>query len=242
MAPHHVATARAFANELSDFFSKLKTKTIQQIIDEYAKRGKADTPKNTGNDIADGLELDFTAVVELSAKRLKQAAFDGAQTAQENIADAGHDYEVDEAAIAEGVGNYNAAELVTNIDEPTRQWLANDIDLAMQEGWSTGRLSSVLEDNYAFSGARADTIARTEVANADVQSRVEAYKQSGLAQGKRWLLAEEPCDICEENAGDDIIDFEDTFSSGDDFPPAHPNCECDFETVFENPNEDDEGD
>jgi hypothetical protein len=73
-----------------------------------------------------------------------------------------------------------------------------------------------------------------------VQARVEAYNQSGLAEGKRVLLAEEPCPICEDNADDGIIDFDETFNSGDDFPPFHPNCECDFETILKNPNEDEE--
>ena len=104
--------------------------------------------------------------------------------------------------------------------------LANDIDTAMKEGWTTDELADVLSENYAFSDARAETIARTEVAYADMQGSMESYRASGVVTGKKVLLAEDPCPICEENANDGIIDLDEDFSSGDDAAPFHPNCEC----------------
>ena len=76
--------------------------------------------------------------------------------------------------------------------------------------------------------AKAMVIARTETCRAIVDSNVAEYKASEV-ESIEWLVAE-PCDICEENAGV-IISIGDAFPSGDDYPPAHPNCVCDVAPV-----------
>lgn len=243
MAMANVATAKEFTLELSEFFGKLKKNAIKQVVEAYGNKKyqrtqelrKDDAESTEGKDIAFSIELEFSEIKPVSAGHLQKAAAYGAATAQAAISSAGYDYEVDDTAIAEGVGNYNAAELITNIDEPTRQWIASDIDLAMQEGWSAGRLSTVLEENYAFSSSRADTIARTEIAKADAAGRRKADEESGLARAKRWTTAQDPCDICQNNEADGIIDYNDEFSSGDFNNPAHPNCYCGIEVIYENP-------
>jgi hypothetical protein len=47
---------------------------------------------------------------------------------------------------------------------------------------------------------------------------------------KQWITSDDPCPQCEENAAQGWIDADETFDSGDDEPPAHPNCECGLET------------
>jgi hypothetical protein len=122
-----------------------------------------------------------------------------------------------------------AAELVTKIEESTRDYLRADVTQAVQEGWSTARLSGVIQDNFGFSAGRCDMIARTEIAKADVQGNMMAYRASGLVSGKKWILGSEhpQDDECNGNADEGVIPLDQDFSSGDDAPPAHPNCECD---------------
>lgn len=94
---------------------------------------------------------------------------------------------------------------------------------------------------------RAVTIARTEAQRAMRSAEVEAWRSSGIVEGKTWLLAPDPCEFCqamadqfEKNAvgidqafltrgsvltgadgGELELDYENI-----DGPPLHPNCRC----------------
>ncbi len=48
------------------------------------------------------------------------------------------------------------------------------------------------------------------------------------ATEKAWIGGE--CDVCQENGDIGFIPEDEAFPSGDDEPPAHPNCGCDIET------------
>jgi hypothetical protein len=122
---------------------------------------------------------------------------------------------------------------------------ARDIVDAIEEGTSTDDLADQLEENYAFSEARAETIARTEVATADVEGNLQAYRDSGEVEGKEWILGSEHPDIgcdCEDAADMGVVPLDDDFGGIGD-PPAHPNCECDILPVLTAADdaEDDEG-
>jgi hypothetical protein len=43
---------------------------------------------------------------------------------------------------------------------------------------------------------------------------------------KQWILGPNACDQCVDNAEASPIPVDDDFPSGDDAPPAHPNCVC----------------
>ena len=165
--------------------------------------------------------------------------------AQVGITDQGitgqvHQEAVDYAAerAAELVGKkYHGEILVDNptpgwsIKESTRDMLRSTIGQALDEGWSSDRLASEIEDNAAFSATRAETIARTELAFANTNGAMQGYRASGVVTGKVWLLGEEACDECQGNADAGEIGIDESFPSGDDAPPAHPNCVCDVAPV-----------
>ena len=227
----NLKTAEKIASGFKKAFKKSRPQIISQITKAYESAAKShgtdDLRKSAGDDIATGLEIDFSVVLNVTAKNLNAAAREGADRAVETLGSlTSETVELDTKKIAQGIGDYNAAELVTNIDESTRDMLAGDIDDALKEGWTTTELANKIEENYAFSDSRAETIARTEVARADQEGSMKSYRESGVVTGKAWLLAEEPCAICEENENDGIIGIDELFSSGDDAAPAHPNCEC----------------
>lgn len=124
------------------------------------------------------------------------------------------------------VDNPNAA---YRIDQVTRDGVQSLVTQAMNEGWSNDRLATALKDSYAFSGSRAELIAVTETAFADVQGNMIAYEESGVVVGKRWIVgsAEKLCEICADNAAQGVIPFDKQFASGRLAPPAHPRCRCD---------------
>ena len=78
--------------------------------------------------------------------------------------------------------------------------------------------------------ARAMVIARTETADALVQSNLDQYRTEGVG-ALEWLVGD-PCDVCAENDGQ-IVLLGEAFPSGDTEPPAHPNCVCDIAPVTE---------
>jgi SPP1 gp7 family putative phage head morphogenesis protein len=114
------------------------------------------------------------------------------------------------------------------ITEGTREFLKGDIRQALEEGWSNDVLASKLANNYAFSDSRAMTIARTETIRASNQGALASYAASGVVEAKEWTTAEDDrvSEDCEENGDAGPIALDAAFPSGDDAPPAHPNCRC----------------
>lgn len=135
------------------------------------------------------------------------------------------------------VPNPNAA---WRIDESTRELLRGFVAEAIDAGWSNDRLAKEIGDSFAFSDARAETIARTETAYADIQGNMVAYEESGIVVKKRWYVAQsEYCDICDGNAQQGAIGLKAFFASGDYAPPAHPNCRCDVIPITVGDSDDD---
>lgn len=171
-----------------------------------------------------------------------KAALHQVEVSDQDITDQANEraiaYAEDRAAELVGM-RYNAdGELVDNpraewsIDEATRELIRSDVATAEEEGWSNDRLAAALEQNYAFSEQRAETIARTETAFADVAGNVEAWKASGQVAGKEWILSEGACDECEPLAGV-VVELDEEFPyDGGDGPPLHPNCRCDVVPVL----------
>jgi SPP1 gp7 family putative phage head morphogenesis protein len=115
-----------------------------------------------------------------------------------------------------------AAELVTLIDETTRASLNDLVGQALQEGWSNDELAAQIEDGETFGPYRAEMIARTETAFADVQGNLAGWRESGVVDSKQWVVAQdEVCDDCLALDGQ-VVGLDGSFPGGD--PPLHPNC------------------
>lgn len=116
----------------------------------------------------------------------------------------------------------------SNIDATTRSQLIKLIQaVKIGDNATVDEIASAISDAMPdISDSRAFTIARTETARAMGQGNYNAMTQNGV-QTKKWVLAgSHPCEICQPNADDGYIPIEQSFSSGDDYEPAHPNCEC----------------
>lgn len=71
---------------------------------------------------------------------------------------------------------------------------------------------------------KVERIVRTEMIKTYKNASVAGYKSLGITQVK-WSVNGEGCPICLPNDGE-IRNIGDTFPSGNDSEPAHPNCEC----------------
>lgn len=206
---------------------------------KYPDAQPKDTDGPTVQDILDQLDLDGLAVVPDDLQDLIEQIYrDGAAEAFAHvsvIADQDSLDQVSEKAVA--YAQDRAAEMVGAnggdyaIDDATREMLRGDIAQAIEEGLSNDDLADVLVDSYGFSADRAETIARTETAEADVQGNLASYQESGV-QKKRWVVGDGCCDVCQELDGEEVA-IDDVFSDGSDGPPQHPNCRCDVLPVFD---------
>jgi len=142
--------------------------------------------------------------------------------------------QVNERAVA--WAKTHAADLVGRSEDPvwaltdsTRDMIRGTIATGMADNLSAEEIADLLEDAYAFSPERADIIAMTEIAQANSEGALDGYREAagiGVNVRKSWLMLEDACPVCQENADEGPIDLEEEFSSGDMTPPGHPNCRC----------------
>lgn len=151
---------------------------------------------------------------------------------------AGVDYARDRAAELVGKRVEDDGTVVDNpraeyaIDDATRELIRADVSTALTEGWSNDQLADAIAGNYAFSDDRAETIARTETAFADVAGNLAGYRASGQVESKQWIVGDACCDDCADLDGV-VVDLDDDFpGDGGDGPPLHPNCRCDIVPIL----------
>lgn len=129
-----------------------------------------------------------------------------------------------------------SAELVTKIEETTRDMLRVTIRDAVEQGMGSFDLAKMIEENNAFSPERADLIASYELGTALEEGNMSAWRDSGVVTGKEWITADDEIvsDDCQMNAAQGVIGLEEEFQSGDMNPLAHPGCRCSVAPVVSN--------
>ena len=115
------------------------------------------------------------------------------------------------------------------IDTDARAAIQDTVVEALDEGMSWSQLADALEQIEAFSEARAETIARTELARADTEGSRIGWRGMGVTE-QEWKTGADCCDLCDELDGE-IVGIDEQFS--EDGPPAHPNCRCAVLPVIE---------
>jgi len=193
-------------------------------------------------------DLDFSewsGLIEIVQPHLEAMAASGSEVAlaqigvdaaplEAQLADSTTNWASQRAAEMVGMRRLENGDLVPNpaarwrIDESTRDMLRGVTEDALAQGWSAQELADAVAGCDAFSAARAETIARTELAFADMAGAMQGYRASGVVAGKAWSTAQDDkvsdeCQECEE-AGEIALDA--LFPGGVDAPPRHPNCRC----------------
>jgi hypothetical protein len=180
----------------------------------------------------DGLEpLEDAALagVEKGARDLRLTDDDMISSLNEGA----RDWAGDRAAELVGMRRLDDGSIVENpnakwaITDTTRDDLRRIISNGFTKETPMPDLIKQIGDAGAFSDSRAEMIAQTEVAFAQVHANYDVWKASGVVDGSTWQLSVDHvpgCD-CDLNAGVTVAIGED-FPSGDDMPPAHPRCQC----------------
>jgi SPP1 gp7 family putative phage head morphogenesis protein len=248
---------KSLADRVELFFEKNKSDIISPLLSAYKpeKAMKALTPDQTAEIEQLLLKLDLSAFKDLP-KEVQEIyeglAKDGMLLTVRQMEDV---LSEEAFAVMLGLVNDKAVEmaltqsanlvgmkwvdgkLVVNpksewaISESTRDAIRGDVSRAIQEGQTTSELRKALMESTGFSRERADMIARTEVADMDIKSQQETWKDSELVKEKAWMISEAPCDDCLANYNQGRIAFDEDFENGD--PPVHPNCTCDIAAILE---------
>lgn len=122
------------------------------------------------------------------------------------------------------------------VPNPNAQWVISDttrdeirklVEDAFADETPLGTLVDQIKMSGAFSEERAKLIATTEISNAQSKANFNVWQQTGVVESVRWMVSSLGCcDECSDNEDAGAIPFGETFPSGDDAPPAHPNCRC----------------
>ncbi len=234
---------------LTKAFRKMVPSRSAQIAELLPNRAKAAGDQPPLDQVLTALQLsELQALAANFGTELSDVATDGVKQGAKQIGvqidfDAPNDDAVDwaKARGAELVGmKYDEdGNLVVNpnadmaITDGTREHLRSLVAQAEDEGWSNNRLTQELRDSYAFSASRAEIIARTETARADVQGNLIGWKATGVVQSKEWTTAEDCCDECQDLDGV-VVGIDEQFpNDGGDGPPLHPQCRCDVSPVVD---------
>lgn len=139
------------------------------------------------------------------------------------------------------------------ISDVTLARISDTIESGLTAGNSVQEIASQIHDTGEFSGARAEAIARSETARAYVRGQEIGWDQTGVVEGKKWLLAPDACEFCRAAAAElnkrttdlngNFYDRGHTLRGAEggrmqlDYsdvkgPPLHPNCRCDIQAVL----------
>ncbi len=124
--------------------------------------------------------------------------------------------------------NKHSVTLVKGLDEETKKRLAHTISQGIENKRGIPGLSRDIRNTFSdMSKHRSELIARTETANALSQASLDTMEDMGI-DGKEWITAgdDRVSDECSGNEAEGVIPVGQTFSSGADAPPEHPDCRC----------------
>jgi hypothetical protein len=211
---------------------------FKQEAKSVAAKSRTMIKADDGNDNGDGsgiapLDPDAWATAEADVSdALVALAQDGAA---QGSAAVGVSTDLPNSRAAEWAQNH-AGSLIKDLQGTTLDALRGLVAKSEAEGWSVDQLADAIESDSTFGAARAQLIAGMETRTADYQGNLIAWKSAaelGIDVRKQWICrGDNVCAECQANEADGPIAVDDSFSGGDDVPPAHVNCECDVEPVL----------
>jgi len=199
----------------------------------------AEIVNHSGDVVAHSVELRLHNTLRILSPMLRAALSAGIQDAmlttnkihhfaEAEGDDSGDDFTVDSITSEEAAvyAEQQAAQLVTGINDTTQSLIADAVSKGIEDQLGVPGTASLIRDTLdSMTTYRSRMIASTEMNDAMSEAMIRKLGRIGI-QYKRWITAGACCDACADNEDDGPIPIEDEFSSGDDRPPAHPNCRC----------------
>lgn len=221
----HVLEAK-FENKLQQFINKVVSGFVAHLEQEMTKTAKL-RKTFKAKDYFDDVEGDFEAQAQLDFTPLliDQAVLAGQEALK--LVKSEDIYTPDNLrkTIASNVAKFTKSMLDTD-----RQKLVDILSNGLEQGQNINEIRNTITADFAdYSKSQAMLITRTEVARASTQGALDAWGQSGLVEGKQWVVMEGG-DECDDYDGQvEALDgnfYSDTTEFADGDPPIHPNCKC----------------
>ena len=124
-------------------------------------------------------------------------------------------------ANGELVENPNSTYAITDL---CRANIRAKIAQAFDDHLPMPKLAEMISEDASFAPERARKIATFEVANAQEEGKMKAFKETDVSL-KSWS-DQDGCPICQMNAAAGAIPLDKAFPSGHQHAPAHPHCRC----------------
>jgi hypothetical protein len=186
-------------------------------------------------------KITATAVFDGDTAHRDEAAYDSiiSETMAAGVTRMELDYlikvaaDVGQKAIASYLEERSLSKLAADIDATSKDEIARALASTFESGGTYQDAVAAIKDTVdGFSDYRADMIARTEL-NATYNSAMLSSAKEVSGAMKEWSPDGEACpEICMPNVEQGRIPVDDDFDSGDDAPPAHPNCDCSLNYIF----------
>jgi hypothetical protein len=191
-------------------------------------------------------------LIDAASQGLPPMVAAGAQSGSEAL---GLDVSFDVAnPLVEQAARQRSIQLAGDLNQTTINRLRDSLADGIAAGETPAKLTQRVRDQFAsFSDARAETIARTESAMAYETGQQAAWQDSGVVEGKEFLVAPGACQFCQavdKAYKGKSIGLQDVFvpkgetirgAAGGtmkadyralDAPPIHPACRCDLIPVL----------
>jgi hypothetical protein len=236
-ARRHIA---AISKALRPILARVGDEVAADVAKALKAVSKADGEDNDqkADDLANAADLSGMAGMgEAIEEELADVATDSGQIAITTILGQPEKSIVDRVfGRAVDYAKKRSAELVSvdgdqSIVESTRAMIRATIAQGLSDNIGGDAIATALQESYAFSSARANTIATTEIAMANAAGKNAGWLAAvgaGAQLVKGWTITSlgNCCDDCQNNFADGEIPIDEPFSSGDEMEPAHPNCQC----------------
>lgn len=210
----------------AEIASKLKQLGKAADDGEIAKKLAAQVDLSTLDDLAEAAHDELLDIVLDSGKLALASVHVGAT---DELVD-----QINQAAI--DYAKQRAAEMVSvdgekNLIDSTRATIRDVIVQGLEDNIGADAIAEAVQESTAFSAERAELIAKTEIAMANGAGKFNGWKaaeSTGVELQKFWQTSNNDncCDDCQANEDASPVPLGESFPSGDDSEPAHPNCQC----------------
>jgi hypothetical protein len=245
MAPRSIVAKHRLESVLKNAFQKMSKTTVRLLRRFVGIASKATDPDVTAaeREILNAIAAEWERVADAAEGSLTDAAVAGADIGALQLDITSDDMLARINATAQEYARRRSAEMVGMrrtadgelVENPDARWAITDTtrdklnriitDIFEEENPTLADIEERVMQAGIFDDQRATMIARTEIANAQVNANLMAWQESGLVRTISWQTSADH----DDSSGCNCTDNEDEspYAIGDvpDFPD-HPNCEC----------------